>query len=581
MSKPTIAQLGKYRILGEIGKGGFATVYRALDTTLDREVALKVLDPLLMRDATWVTRFQREAKAVARLKHPHIVTIYEIGEAEGRLHIAMELVEGPALNQRIAEQGRLPWDEAMEILSQVAGALDYAHSQKVLHRDLKPANILLDPLKGALLTDFGFARLVGESTVSVSISGGIVGTPAYIAPEVWDGEGTTAQTDLYALACIFYEMVIGQVLFCGPTPMAVMRAHDQGARLPEEWPEGVPGGVVDIMRKALAAQGQDRYDNAVLFVTALKGADRSQQGADLVEQGYQQRECSGSSPTIADSVQPKERSTGTAGSSRVAEPDLSSAQAYHTQGWAQYRKKEYDAAIADFSQAIDLDPNSAEAYRGRAWAQYQKGEYSAAIADFSQAIELDPTSVKAYRWRGWAHYYNKEYDAAIADFSQTIELDPDSGSAYEGRGWAHYRKQEYDAAVADFSNVIRLDSNCSSGYRGRGWALHYMGEYEKAYADFAQAIELDPHSASAYRGRGWALYYMKKYDMAIADFAQAVKLNPESASAHRGFGWACYHRKEYDAAIAGFSLALQVAPQDESSQEGLQEARKRKKEMTL
>ena len=297
-----LGQLGKYRILAEIGKGGFATVYRALDTTLDREVALKVLDPLLMRDATWVSRFHREARAVARLKHPHIVTIYEIGEVEGRLFIAMELVEGPSLAGRIAESGRLSWDETLAILEQVADALDYAHGQGVLHRDLKPGNILLDPQRGAILTDFGFARLVGESSMSVSVSGGVVGTPAYIAPEVWDGEEPTRQTDLYALGCIVYEMLTGEVLFSGKTPSVVMRKHlMEGPQLPDaaQWPKGVPAGVADVVPRALLRHPRERFASAGRFVVDLsaatahdiarqKAVERAQQEAETA--AHQQRE---------------------------------------------------------------------------------------------------------------------------------------------------------------------------------------------------------------------------------------------------------------------------------------------------
>ena len=262
--------LGKYQIVEEIGRGGFATVYRAVDTTLDRQVALKVLDPLLMRDQNWVTRFQREAKAVARLKHPHIITIFEIGEADGQLFIAMELVEGPGLDVLIAERGGLPWEETLEILAQVAQALDYAHGEGIVHRDLKPANILLDPRKGAMLTDFGFARLVGESSMSVSLSGGVVGTPAYIAPEVWDGKDAAPQTDLYSLACIAYEMLMGKVLFDGQTPSVVMRQHlIDGPHFPERWPDGVPGGVEAVLARGLAQEAGDRVASAGRLVSEL------------------------------------------------------------------------------------------------------------------------------------------------------------------------------------------------------------------------------------------------------------------------------------------------------------------------
>jgi serine/threonine-protein kinase len=258
----TVQIIGKYRILDTLGKGGFATVYRAVDTTLDREVALKVLDPLLMRDETWVGRFNREAKAVAALKHPHIVPIYEIEEAGGRLFIAMELVEGRSLARFLAEYGRLPWAATMKIVRQTAMALDYAHRQGVIHRDLKPSNIMLDQQRGVVLTDFGFAKLVGDSSVSASLSGGIVGTPAYISPSVWDGKPATIQTDLYALACVIYEMVTGEVLFNGETPLQSLRAHDSGPDYPELWPDGVPDRIESVLDIALGYKASTCFSHA-------------------------------------------------------------------------------------------------------------------------------------------------------------------------------------------------------------------------------------------------------------------------------------------------------------------------------
>ncbi|MCU0923757.1 MAG: serine/threonine protein kinase, partial [Burkholderiaceae bacterium] len=188
--------LGKYQIIDDLGRGGFATVYRARDRDLDRQVALKVLDPLLTRDPVWVARFRREAQAVARLDHPRVVTVYEIGQSEGALFIATKLIEGGSLAEYLAAAGPLPWPDVLRITGEIAEALDYAHGHGVLHRDLKPANVLLDPRNGAVLTDFGFARLVADNSLSISLSGGIVGTPAYIAPEVWEGReaGPAADT---------------------------------------------------------------------------------------------------------------------------------------------------------------------------------------------------------------------------------------------------------------------------------------------------------------------------------------------------------------------------------------------------
>jgi eukaryotic-like serine/threonine-protein kinase len=262
-------QFGKYHIEAEIGRGGFGAVFRAVDTTLERPVALKILDPLLMRDSEWVMSFRKEARVTARLEHPHIVPIYEIGEETGRLFIAMKLIEGGNLAAHIQQKGALPWAESVRILKEVASALDFAHKQQVAHRDLKPGNILMGP-GGCLLTDFGFARLMSDNSVSVSISGGVVGTPPYMAPEIWEGnENSGMRADIYALGCILYEMITGRVLFAGDTPPAIMLAHFKPLALPATWPAGVPSAVGDILPLALSREPVDRYSNAGAFARAL------------------------------------------------------------------------------------------------------------------------------------------------------------------------------------------------------------------------------------------------------------------------------------------------------------------------
>ena len=279
MSEQMPQTLGRYTIRAELGRGGFATVYRAFDSSLEREVALKVLHPQLLTDRAFAQRFRKEARALAGMRHPNIITVYEVGEADGRLYISMELAQGPSLAQAITDRGRLPWSETLALLKPVCDALDYAHTQSIVHRDLKPANILLDQERGALLTDFGFARIMGESSASMSLSGGILGTPAYIAPEVWELEAAKPAADIYALGCIVYEMLMGQVLFAGKTPMQTMRAHDQGPRLSPApaWSADVPTGLEAILRQALARQPGDRYPSAAAMWQALNDLETEAQ----------------------------------------------------------------------------------------------------------------------------------------------------------------------------------------------------------------------------------------------------------------------------------------------------------------
>lgn len=263
-----VTQIGRYAVLSRLGSGGFATVYRVRDTNLDREVALKVMRPLLLSDANFVERFQQEARVAANLDHPHIVPIYDYGDVEDRLCLVMKLLPGGSLGDRIAG-GPLPWDEVVKLTGQVAAALDYAHERGLVHRDIKPENVLLDDEGNAVLADFGLVRALESGRLTTSLSGGVLGTPAYLAPEVWDGKPGTPPTDIYGLACLVYEMITGAQLFDAPTPPATMTLHFRPPPFPESWPEGTPPGIETVLRRALAHNPEERYPSARAFAEAL------------------------------------------------------------------------------------------------------------------------------------------------------------------------------------------------------------------------------------------------------------------------------------------------------------------------
>jgi serine/threonine protein kinase len=262
--------IGRYQILEEIGRGGFAIVHRARDTRLGREVALKELRPVLLDDAGWVERFQLEARAIAHLDHPQIVPIYDVYNSDKRLFLVMRLVNGPSLLDLISSRAHIPWAETVDTVEKVAVGLDYAHHQGILHRDLKPANVLVDVDRGPMLSDFGLAKLIGDHSSTLSASGSVVGTPHYIAPEVWEGKGHSPQSDIYALGCVLFEMITGEKVFKGQTPPVVMMAHFQPIALPDIWPEGVPPAVADVFHQALATNPADRFENAEQLARALK-----------------------------------------------------------------------------------------------------------------------------------------------------------------------------------------------------------------------------------------------------------------------------------------------------------------------
>src|SRR5579859_277617 len=215
-------QLGNYRIIGKLGEGGLATVYRAEQLNIQREVAIKILKTKDGED-DFVKRLEREAATIAHLSHPHIVKLFDYGQENGITYLVTELIRGGSLANLIRKGPLFP-SEANRILQQLASALDHAHQEGIIHRDLKPHNILMDLNGNALLTDFGLARLVQTTTI-LTQSGMIIGTPAYMAPEQWTGGIIDARTDVYALGVILFEMLTGRIPFSGETPYRMMHMH--------------------------------------------------------------------------------------------------------------------------------------------------------------------------------------------------------------------------------------------------------------------------------------------------------------------------------------------------------------------
>jgi formylglycine-generating enzyme required for sulfatase activity len=273
------ALAGRYALTRELGRGGMATVYLATDVKLGRQVAIKVLAPA-MRAYLGGERFEREVRLVARLSHPHIVPLFEAGEAGGLLYYAMEYVEGESLRERLAREGPLPVAEAAGIAAEVADALQYAHDHGVIHRDVKPANILLS--RGhALVTDFGVAKLLGARTEpgqdSLTGTGFAPGTAEYMSPEQAAGERRIdARSDVYALAAVLYEMLAGAPPFTAPTAQAVVARIlvEPPPRLRAARP-GVPPHVERTVARGLAKRPDDRPPTARAFAAALAAPPRA------------------------------------------------------------------------------------------------------------------------------------------------------------------------------------------------------------------------------------------------------------------------------------------------------------------
>ncbi len=265
-------QLGHYKILSQIGKGGMGDIYKAVQEPLNRIVALKVLPPKLSRDAEFAKRFETEARAISLLQHQNIVNIYEYGEEDGLKYFAMQFVDGIDLSKRIAEHRIIPISEIIDFTKQIGRALRYAHSCNIIHRDIKPGNVLIDKNGVVRLTDFGIAKIF--SGTDITMTGSAVGTPEYMSPEQAQGNKLDAQTDLYSLGIVIYEMLTRKPPFCGSNPMSV--AYKQVHEIPDPPSlkrKDTPRRLEMIVLKALKKDKKERYSSVEELLEHLDMVD--------------------------------------------------------------------------------------------------------------------------------------------------------------------------------------------------------------------------------------------------------------------------------------------------------------------
>jgi hypothetical protein len=268
-------RIGKYELISRLGRGGMGEVYKAFHPQLQRYVAIKVLLTNSETDPEFIARFQNEAMAVARLRHPHIVQVFDFDIEGDKPYMVMEFVEGETLGQRMTryhrEGKRMPIDEVVRLFQQLCSAVDYAHKQGMLHRDIKPANVIINHQGDAVLTDFGLAKISGVS--GLTASGSVMGTPHYMSPEQGQGQPMDARSDVYSLSIMLYEMLAGKLPFDADTPVGVIMQHIMTQPLPiEEINPAVPGALALVALVGMAKKPEERFRSAAAMGAAIASA---------------------------------------------------------------------------------------------------------------------------------------------------------------------------------------------------------------------------------------------------------------------------------------------------------------------
>ena len=570
----------RYQVEREVGHGGMATVYLAQDVRHHRPVALKVLHADLAM-SLGPERFLREIQIAARLQHPHIVPLYDSGQAGDLLYYVMPFIEGESLRQRLERDGRLPLDEAVAIARGVATALDYAHRQQIVHRDIKPENVMMHEGE-PMVTDFGIAKAVSAAVShSLTQTGTAIGTPSYMSPEQAAGEAELdARSDVYSLATLLYEMITGVVPFTGPTVQAVYaRLFTDPVPPIRDRRQDTPDWLESAVTRALAKEPAARYATAAQFAQALvwpsgTGTPPGQTAAAVKSIAVL--------PFVNMSADP-ENEYFTDGIAEEIINALSKIQslrvASRTSSFA-FKGKNED--MGEIGRKLKV----ATVLEGSVRKAGNKLRVTAQLVNVAEGYQL------------WSERYDRlledvfEIQDEIAgnivralrvvlseDEKRAIEKAPtENVEAYEyylrGRQFFHqFRRSGIQFARRMFERAIEIDPGFAMAYAGIADSCSFLYMYwdgtksnlESADAASRKALELDPELAEAHASRGFALTLSRQYERARQEFETAIGINPKLYEAHYLYARACFQERRLEEAVRHYEDAARVRPEDYQS----------------
>jgi serine/threonine protein kinase/Flp pilus assembly protein TadD len=571
-----------YAVDRELGRGGMATVCLAQDTKHERVVALKVLHPGLA-ESMGPERFLREIRVVARLNHPHILPLFDSGEVEGFLYYVMPYIEGESLRERLERENQLPVDEAIRHTFSIASALDYAHRQNVVHRDVKPENVMI--FEGeAMVMDFGIAKSVMESGErSITQSGALFGTPAYVSPEQAAGAGQVdGRADQYSLAVVLYEMLAGERPFGGiPEVEAFSKRFSETPKPIRQLREGVPESLEAALTKAMAPDPNARYASIALFAQAI--------GVGAVI-----------SPIV---VHTHPSPTVSAAKSVAVLPFTNISADAENEYFADGIAEEIINALTKVQSLRVASRTSSFAFKGKNEDIGEIGRklkvstvLEGSVRKVGNKLRITAQLINvADGYHLWAEQYDREMQDIFAiqeDISKAIvtslrvilsegeklamgrvrTIDVNAYDYYlRGRKFFHqHRRKSLEYAVQMFEKAIEIDDNYALAYAGIAVASSLLYTYfdrrpvNSIQADVAsqKALELAPDLAEAHLARAIALRVGEHADEAEHEFQAAVRLDPKLFDAFYFFGRAKKYQGRYAEAVKLLERAVQLQPED-------------------
>jgi len=586
----------RFEIQDQIGGGGMGVVYRAVDSRLQRTVALKFLPPEWGRNPKAKERFLVEARAAAALDHANICPIHEISETEeGRLFLVMPFYEGGSLSDRL-RGGRLGIQEAVRITSQAARGLEHAHAAGILHRDIKPGNLMLTADDTVKVLDFGLAKFAGGQALTAT--GAVLGTPAYMSPEQARGLELDRRTDIWSLGVVLYEMLTGRRPFGGSNDHSVLHAILDGSsevRLGPDVPEPLRRVVARMLERDVAA----RYATCGALLRDLEATVSSAWSSGSGLEGMP----TAATELLPPATGPDEPATpaargrrlrpmlvlgavvlaaaglagwfSTRGSESAPAPGLEvSAEATPVEltrvgrGHLErhYDEKQVEIAVGRFENALEIDPEHAPAYAGLAEA-YQRLHginpdevlLSRALDSARRAVELNEYLASARISLGLVLVSTGELEGGATELRQALEVDPLSSPAHRELGVALWRQQDPDGAREELEKGLALDETDWWAWTQLGSLAFSQGDYAGAEEAFVKTTELTPQNYLAFRNVAAAMQMQQRYGEAAAALQSSLEIRP-SDSTYSNLGTLLFVQGNFSAAVQAFERAVDLGP---------------------